>query len=178
MRLILPGKVSLSQRQDLPISPAISTVQWFVWKWFMNTLQAYIQQRWTKGCKTEGSEDLSSNIINSEVGLEHQQVSNERCNCQQGTGSGRLKRSVAWNRGNTTPVYLLRRSNVHHFFGGTWIIKDSNLCPSSIARRACHVCHRLGGRQHISKLWEFLQATVLAHKRFGRHVIYDVRLER
>ena len=88
------------------------------------------------------------------------------------------KRSVAWNRGNTTPVYLLRRSNVHHFFGGTWIIKDSNLCPSSIARRACHVCHRLGGRQHISKLWEFLQATVLAHKRFGRHVIYDVRLER
>lgn len=25
---------------------------------------------------------------------------------------------------------------------------------------------------------EFLQATVLAHKRFGRHVLYDVRLER
>lgn len=80
--------------------------------------------------------------------LEHQQVSNERCNCQQGTGSGRLKRSVAWNRGNTTPVYLLRRSNVHHFVGGPefkrfqfmpkFDCKEGLSCLSQIGGKATH----------------------------------------
>ncbi len=170
--LILPGKVSLSQGQDLPYHQRSPLCNGFYRSGYEHLPSIYP----TKDARLPGLEIYleTSSIPKSAchilkdsrliqclcawalcvtvfLHLEHQQVSNERCNCQQGAGSGCLQTSISWNR-DTTPLSICFVAQMFITFFGDLNLKDSKLCPSSIAGRVCLRSQTRGKAKH-SKLW-------------------------